>query len=69
METHYHIGYALISLVFVGQAVGFVLAAFFNDILLYRLGRAGTLMAAEGLCMAAFIMLICTPPFAVVVVA
>jgi fucose permease len=69
METHYHIGYAVVSLIFVGQALGFILAAFFNNTVLSKLGRAKTLMCAMALMIAAFIVLVCTPPYPVVVIA
>lgn len=69
METHYHIGYAVMSLIFVGQAAGFIFAAFFNDTVLDKIGRARMLMTAEGVMLAAYVMLVCTPPFGVVIVA
>jgi fucose permease len=69
MEAHYHIGYAIVSLVFVGNAVGFVTAAFFTDSILGKLGRAKTLVAAELVLIAAYIMLVATPPYPVVVIA
>lgn len=69
MEPHYHIGYAIVSLIFVTNAVGFILAAFFTDVVDSRLGRAKTLMCAEVTVLIGFIMIICTPPFAVVVIA
>jgi fucose permease len=69
MEEHYHIGYAIVSLVFVGNAIGFVTAAFFTDTILGKLGRAKTLIAAEFVLLSAYIMLVTTPPYAVVVIA
>ncbi|KAH7130380.1 major facilitator superfamily domain-containing protein [Dendryphion nanum] len=69
METHYHKGHAVMSLIFVGQAVGFVLAAFFNTMLLNKIGRARMLMLAECVLIAGYIMLVCTPPYAGVVAA
>ncbi|KAF2268829.1 MFS general substrate transporter [Lojkania enalia] len=69
METYYHIGYAIMSLIFVGQAAGFVLAAFFNDIILDRIGRATMLMTAETIMIISYIILVCTPPYPAVVVA
>jgi len=69
MEEHYGIGYAIVSLVFVGNAIGFVTAAFFTDTILGKLGRAKTLIAAELVLLSAYIMIVATPPFAVVVIA
>lgn len=68
MEEYYHIGYAIMSMVFVGNAAGFISAAFFTNTTLSRLGRAKTLMFAEAVLLAAYTMLVTTPPYAVVVV-
>ncbi|KAM0797106.1 putative MFS efflux transporter [Usnea florida] len=67
MEKDYNIGYAIVSLIFVTNAVGFIAAAPLSQILQSRLGRANTLVLAESVMMAAYIMLVCRPPFAVVV--
>ncbi|ORX92178.1 major facilitator superfamily domain-containing protein [Clohesyomyces aquaticus] len=69
MEEYYHIGYAIMSLIFVGNAAGFILAAFFTNTLLGKLGRSKCLMVSEVIMLAAYIMLVTTPPFPVVVVA
>ncbi len=69
MEAHYHITYTVMSLVFVGNAAGFIVAAFFTNTILDRLGRAKTLILAELIMLAAYIMLVVTPPYPVVVVA
>ena len=68
MENHYHIGYAIVALIFVGNAIGFIVAAFFTNMILGRLGRAKSLIFAELLMLAAYIMLVATPPFPVVVI-
>ncbi|KAL8996838.1 MAG: hypothetical protein Q9169_003740 [Polycauliona sp. 2 TL-2023] len=67
METDYSIGYAVVSLIFVTNAVGFISAAPTTQPLLARLGRAKTLLLALSIMMAGHIMLVCTPPFPVVV--
>lgn len=71
METFYSIGYAIVSLIFVANAVGFVSAAFCTDgLLLARLGRARTLVVSELIMLAGYVILVCTPPaFAGVVAA
>ncbi|KAF2180048.1 MFS general substrate transporter [Zopfia rhizophila CBS 207.26] len=69
METHYHIGYAVMSLIFVGNATGFIVAAFFTNTMLHWLGRAKCLIVAELIMLAAYIMLVTTPPYPVVIVA
>lgn len=38
-DRHYDIGYAIVSLIFVTNAVGFILAAFFVDALRAHVGR------------------------------
>ena len=68
MEKDYKIGYAIVSLIFVTNAVGFIAAAPVNQLLQARLGRAKTLVLAESIMAAAYIMLVCRPPFPVVVV-
>lgn len=69
METYYNIGYAIVSLIFVTNAAGFILAAFFTQPTLRMLGRAKSTMAAEILIIVGYVMIACTPPFAVVVCA
>lgn len=68
MEKDYKIGYAIVSLIFVTNAVGFIAAAPISQVLQARLGRAKTLVLAESIMLAAYIMLVCRPPFPVVVV-
>lgn len=68
MEKDYNIGYAIVSLIFVTNAIGFIAAAPVSQILQARLGRAKTLVLAESSMLAAYIMLVCRPPFPVVVV-
>ena len=67
MEKDYRIGYAIVSLIFVTNAVGFISAAPITQFLQAKLGRAKMLVLAETLMIAAYIMLVCTPPFPVVV--
>ena len=67
MEKDYRIGYAIVSLIFVTNAVGFISAAPITHFLHAKLGRAKMLVLSEALMIAAYIMLVCTPPFPVVV--
>jgi fucose permease len=67
-NSHYGIGYAIVSLIFVTNAVGFILAAFIVDLLRSRLGRARTLMIAQFLMSCGYISIVCTPPFPVVII-
>ncbi|KAJ4301586.1 hypothetical protein N0V90_003679 [Kalmusia sp. IMI 367209] len=68
MEEYYHIGYAIMSMVFVGNAAGFISAAFFCNMTLGKLGRAKTLVFSELVLLSAYIMLVATPPYPVVVI-
>ena len=48
IEDSYHIGYAIVSLIFVANAIGFISAAPITYALQARVGRANTLVIAEG---------------------
>lgn len=69
METYYHIGYAVVSLIFVGQAVGFVAGAALIDPLRHRLGRGRTLALSQLIMVAGYVTIACTAAFPAVVVA
>ena len=68
MEAHYHISYSIMSLVFVGNALGFIAAAFITNTMLGKLGRAKTLVLAEIVQLSAYVTLVCTPPYPLVVI-
>lgn len=67
IEKHYGVGFATVSLIFVATAVGFISAFPLTHALQARLGRANMLVLAEGMMLIGYIMLVCTPPFPVVV--
>lgn len=69
MEDYYNIGYALVSLIFVANAAGFLLAAPTSNAIASALGRAKTLMLSEIVMLVGYVMIVCTPPFPAVVVA
>ena len=69
MEKQYRLSYALVSLIFVGQACGFLLGTPITHLLDVRLGRGKTLTLAEGLLFGAFTILACAPPFPLMVIA
>jgi fucose permease len=69
MEKHYNIGYAIVSLIFVTQAAGFIGAAFFIQRLKSQIGQAKTYLCAQSLQILGFVMIASTPPYPVVVVA
>ncbi|MCJ1229219.1 hypothetical protein MMC12_005884 [Toensbergia leucococca] len=69
MEKDYKVGYAVVSLIFVANALGFISAAPFANALQARLGRAKTLILAQTSMLVGYTMIVCTPPFPVVVLA
>lgn len=69
LESWYHIGYAVVSLIFITNAAGFILSAFFNDTINTRLGRARTLVLSEAFMITGYAIIAASPPFGVVVVA
>ncbi|KAK8193461.1 major facilitator superfamily domain-containing protein [Phyllosticta capitalensis] len=69
IEKSYGISYAVVSLIFVTNAAGFIAAAFFNDAMVTRLGRASTLALSEAIMAIGCIIVVCTPPWPAVVAA
>lgn len=69
MEKYYDIGYATVSLIFIGNALGFILAAPLVDSLRAKLGRGKLLALSQALMVCGYIPIICTAPFPVIVVA
>ncbi|MCJ1472297.1 hypothetical protein MMC13_000944 [Lambiella insularis] len=69
IEPYYNIGYAVVSMVFVANAVGFICAALYTTTLQARYGRAKVLVFAESLITAGYTIIACAPPFPVVVIA
>jgi fucose permease len=67
LARHYDIGYSIVSLIFITNAVGFILAAFMVDLLRAKLGRARTLFLGNILIMFGYVPIIFAPPFPVVV--
>ncbi|PNY23548.1 Bypass of stop codon protein 6 [Tolypocladium capitatum] len=68
LAVYYNVGYAVVSLIFVGQAIGFVVAAVLLHVLRAKLGRARLLGLGQVLMTCAYIPLVATAPFALVVV-
>ncbi|KAH7016855.1 major facilitator superfamily domain-containing protein [Ilyonectria destructans] len=69
MEEFYDIGYAVVSLIFVGQAVGFAISAVVLDPLRVKLGRAKLMGLAEAMMTLAYIAHVAGAPFVVVTLA
>ncbi|KAF2227083.1 major facilitator superfamily domain-containing protein [Elsinoe ampelina] len=67
MERGYNIGYAIVSLIFVANAVGFITTAFCSDVVHSKLGRARTLMMSEIIIALGYMVIVFTPQFAAVV--
>ena len=65
VEQYYGIDYAVVSTIFVANAVGFIGAAFVVHRLDHWLGRAKTLMLCEAFNAVAYGVMIVPPPFAV----
>ena len=65
---HYDIGYAVVSLIFIGNAFGFIAGALFLDDMRHRLGRAKALVLSQTVMLAGYIPIVCTAPFPAVVV-
>ncbi|KAI0802137.1 major facilitator superfamily transporter [Xylaria sp. FL0064] len=68
IEKHYNIGYAIVSLIFIGNALGFIIAAPFVDALRLRLGRAKACSLAHIFVAVGLIPLVALAPFPAVVV-
>ena len=69
IEAWYHIDYATVSTIWIGNAAGFIVAAFFTDLISGRLGRAKSQMLSECVMILAYTIIACTPPFPAVAVA
>lgn len=68
IEQYYNVNYALVSVIFIGNAIGFILAAFFVHALDSKLGRARTLMLNEGIIATGYVMMVIPPSFPVFVI-
>lgn len=60
IEKDFKIGYAIVSLIFVSNAIGFITAAFFVDLLRSKLGRGRLLILAQTLMLCGYIPIICS---------
>lgn len=69
LEKEYQIGYAIVSLIFVANAAGFLSAAPTTHFLESKFGRARAYAVAEGSLLLAYVMLVSRPPFPVIVLA
>lgn len=67
IEKHYGIGYAVVSLIFVTNALGFISAAPVTHAIEHKLGRSKSYALAMSLLVVSYMIIICQPPFPVVV--
>lgn len=67
MEQDFHIGYAIVSLIFVTNALGFILAAPLTHWLETRLGRSRTVMICQVPLFTGYLIMVCKAPFPAVV--
>ncbi|KAL4957199.1 major facilitator superfamily domain-containing protein [Aspergillus filifer] len=68
MESYYSINYAIVSLIFVATAIGFIAAAPLTDMLEHRLGRAKAYIVSEALMGAGYLIVVTTPPYPAIVI-
>ncbi|KFY25864.1 hypothetical protein V493_04409 [Pseudogymnoascus sp. VKM F-4281 (FW-2241)] len=69
LETAYSVNYAVVSLIFISNALGFIVAAPLTHAIESRLGRARTHQVSLSILALAYVALLCAPPFPVIVVA
>lgn len=67
IEKDYNIGYAIVSLIYVTNAFGFILAAPFTHMLESKLGRSRSFDLSLSLLATAYVIIICKPPWPVIV--
>ncbi|KAJ9290140.1 hypothetical protein DTO027B5_1459 [Paecilomyces variotii] len=67
IEKDYNIGYAIVSLIFVTNAIGFIIAAPFTHALESKLGRSRCFILSLSLLATAYVIIICKPPFPAIV--
>lgn len=67
METHYGISYSIVSLIFVGNALGFISAAPTTHYIDQKLGRSKTFAFSMFIMAMCYVAISCQPPFPVVV--
>lgn len=67
MEKHYNIGYAVVSLIFLANAAGFVFSATISQAIYSRIGRSKTILLGIVMMISAYLTIACTPPFGAVV--
>jgi fucose permease len=67
METHYGIGYKVVSFIFLAVAAGFILTATIANAIYSHVGRARTVLAGTSILSIGWLIIAMAPPFPVVV--
>jgi fucose permease len=68
LEQEYNIGYAVVSLIFISNALGFLTTPPIIQAVEAKVGRSRTYLIASALMIVGYTAIVCTPPFPVVVV-
>jgi hypothetical protein len=68
LEKDYKVGYAIVSLIFVTNSIGFISAAPSVQAIQSVYGRARAYMVGTGFMIVGYIALVCNPPFPVVAI-
>lgn len=68
-NRYYSIGYAVVSLIFVGNAIGFITGAGLIDTLRERFGRGRAIALSQFFMMIGYTIIVCNLPFPAIVVA
>ncbi|KFY39962.1 hypothetical protein V494_03733 [Pseudogymnoascus sp. VKM F-4513 (FW-928)] len=68
LEAAYSVNYAVVSLIFISNALGFIVAAPLTHAIEARLGRARTHQVSLSILALAYVALLCAPPFPVIVI-
>lgn len=67
MEKYYNISYAIVSLIFLSNAAGFIFAAFVSQPLYSKIGRSQTILVGISLLGIASLTIAFAPPWGVIV--
>ncbi|KGO68313.1 Major facilitator superfamily domain, general substrate transporter [Penicillium italicum] len=69
LESHYHLSYTIVSLVFLSPLVGYTVAAFLNHRIHYTFGQRGVAIIGPACHLIAYVVNCVHPPYPVLVVA
>ena len=69
IEAQYHVRYSVVSLLFIAYALGFITSAPVLSAVDAKLGRSRMLMTAAAFLSVGYTVIVCAPPFPVIVTA